>query len=395
MITRLANFWAITLAFLLISPATALQVGQRPDLNFQTITGRKITTDALAGRLILLDFWATWCGPCVTAMPHMKQLHEKYQDRGVEIIGISLDRTKSKLVRFLEKEQIQWPQHCDGKGWNGALTRQFNVRGIPSVFLLSPDGTVLWTGAPSQLDQPLEEALRRHPPRQAGSPGISQESHDSAIELLQEARQAMDEAQYSLLLEKLSSLPQPVFNDRRLRGSLHMLAKKINVQVPDRDELNDAISGNPKGAERLSTILKLTDSTPRPVNADEPKMPPVHPGVVAHKLARAEKYRKDSKHFRAYKAYRWLIKRAADSDQGQIAAQYVNEYENDDMFMSELNERQIVEHARELLTLGQNYEQAKKPELARTTYKQLLDKYPRAEQCSEAKAALQDLDRHS
>jgi thiol-disulfide isomerase/thioredoxin len=102
----------------------ASAIGQSVELTFtDVISGKPIDLQKdLKGRVVVLDFWATWCGPCVAEMPHMKQLYAQYKDKGVEFIGVSLDNPEDKggltaLKKYAKENEIGWPQyHVQGKG---------------------------------------------------------------------------------------------------------------------------------------------------------------------------------------------------------------------------------------------------------------------------------------
>ncbi len=105
--------------------------------------------------MILLDFWATWCGPCIAELPNVKTAYEKYHDKGFEIIGISLDTDKGRLKEFIKEREMPWPQYFDGKGWDNKLADEYGIRSIPAVFLVK-DNEVIATGVRGEL---LEEKL--------------------------------------------------------------------------------------------------------------------------------------------------------------------------------------------------------------------------------------------
>lgn len=122
----------------------SLNIGQKaPDFTAQTIDGQEISSTDLEGQIVILEFWATWCGPCLPEIPHLKYLYEKYQDNGFTVVGISLDRDKETLVNFIDENEIQWPQVYVEDGWESDLPRKYNVTGIPNMYLLDADGKII------------------------------------------------------------------------------------------------------------------------------------------------------------------------------------------------------------------------------------------------------------
>jgi thiol-disulfide isomerase/thioredoxin len=117
-------------------------VGGSLELKFTAIDGREVDLAAMGGQVVLVDFWATWCGPCVREIPHVLEAYEKYHDQGFEIIGISLDDDRAKLDKFIADKEIPWPQYFDGQGWESELGRRYGIQSIPATFLVGPDGRI-------------------------------------------------------------------------------------------------------------------------------------------------------------------------------------------------------------------------------------------------------------
>lgn len=107
------------------------------------LSGFTWNLETMKGSVVLIDFWATWCGPCVREIPTLKTAYEMYRDHGLEIVGVSLDRdTRHEFEAWLAKNEITWPQIFDGQGWKSPIANQFNIRSIPCTILLDRDGTV-------------------------------------------------------------------------------------------------------------------------------------------------------------------------------------------------------------------------------------------------------------
>jgi thiol-disulfide isomerase/thioredoxin len=114
-----------------------------PDFSEADLNGQPLSVAKFKGKVVLIDFWATWCGPCIAELPNLKQAYEQYHPKGFEIIGISLDSDKGKLTGFLEKEKMTWPQYFDGLGWKSKLGQQYGVNSIPATYLLDGEGNIV------------------------------------------------------------------------------------------------------------------------------------------------------------------------------------------------------------------------------------------------------------
>ena len=120
-----------------------LKPGARPfAVAASDLSGKPLNLSQYRGKVVLMDFWATWCGPCVGEMPNVIAAYKKYHARGFDVVGISLDQDKSALTSFIAQNKMPWRQVYDGKGWGSAVPGQYGVRAIPFGLLLNRDGTI-------------------------------------------------------------------------------------------------------------------------------------------------------------------------------------------------------------------------------------------------------------
>jgi len=112
-----------------------------PAFSITTMDGRPISLDALAGKVVLIDFWATWCGPCRESLPKIRDIAQKFANEPLVVLSVSLDSDEAKWKDFVAKNQMTWLQYRDG-GFEGSVSRLFGVTEIPHTFTIDADGVL-------------------------------------------------------------------------------------------------------------------------------------------------------------------------------------------------------------------------------------------------------------
>ena len=203
--------------------AAAVVAGDRVQVGWQTVGGGRVTARMLKGHLLVVDFWATWCHPCMLEVPNVVKDYKTFSPQGVGFLGISLDDDVTQMAAVAKQKGIVWPQVCSGADWHDPTATAWGVRGIPDTFILSSHRKVLWVGYPSNLGNALKMELKTHPTlvmltRQ------SKKLIASATTLVRDS-QDVDGA-----IGKISKISPKVTRNRSFRHPIRMLLMAIRKQ---------------------------------------------------------------------------------------------------------------------------------------------------------------------
>jgi peroxiredoxin len=153
--------WYIKNAKKMFYDIETLAAGNKaPSFVSKDLSGKDVSLDKLKGKVVLLDFWAVWCKPCIMELPNVKNVYQKFKNKNFIVIGISLDQDLEQLKKFIKSEKMEWPQLFDGKIFQGEIPELYGVIGIPKTFLIDKNGIIAYKNLRAEeLEKAIEEML--------------------------------------------------------------------------------------------------------------------------------------------------------------------------------------------------------------------------------------------
>jgi len=201
-----------------------MKVGDKPELNFKSADGDQVSLSALQGKLVVVDFWATWCNPCMAEAGHMVKINEEFSGKGLVMVGISLDSDEAGMKQVAKAKGFAWPQYFDGQGWQNKVAQAWGVNSIPRTFLIGPDGTVLWTGHPAGIDPAIAAAFKTNPPLT-----ISPATLSEASGILEQVESSLKSNQAPAAFKAMSKFPAAAAQEPKLASRYQADQKSLSA----------------------------------------------------------------------------------------------------------------------------------------------------------------------
>ena len=394
---------AIPVAFFAILPtlaSAALKVGDPVTLNYKTVDNVVVSSEALKGKLVLVDFWATWCGPCMAEAPHMVDVYQKYAPKGLVVLGVSLDQDAATMKPIALQKGLIWPQTVDT---THNLSAMFGINAIPHTILLGPDGVMLWEGHPAGgMDEAIAKAFKEHPP-QLVDPNVLREARSS----LSEVEKKIEAGDTKAAIKLLGRIPASARADADfaaratdVQGKLEETAKGMLAEAKTQidggqyveavgrlKELADALTGLPESAKAramLNSLMSKPEAKAAMAAADRN-------AKATAALEIAQKLQAQKKDDAAYLRYKDIVKLFAGTDAAATAQTQVAAYEKDPQFVKRVTDNAAATKANAALKMGDSYKAAGAVELARKKYQSVVDDFPGTSYAQTAQKSLDAL----
>lgn len=394
--------FALIVALPALSRAAA-KAGDPIQIQFKAVDGTVVSTNALRGKLVVFDFWATWCGPCMQMVPHMVELNQKYGSKGLQIVGISLDEDRAAMLQTIKARGMVWPEYFDGTGWGNKFWKQYGAQGIPFTILVGPDGTALYAGHPAAgLDQAIEKAFKETPP-QLVDPEVVAEANSS----LSQVESAIQSGDTKAAIKQMSRIPAAAAQDPAFAKRQGDVQKKLQAEadtmladaqkqidqgkyvdaVARLKELSNALAGLPQST-RAKLMLGTLMSKPEARSAIEGAEKQAKAGEALDVAKKLQGQKKDEL---AYARFADVVKAFPGTDAAAEAQTQLDRYQKDAAFMKRMTDRNAASKATAALHMGDNYKAVGNVEMARKKYQSVITQFPGTTYAETARQSLAEL----
>ena len=390
-----------------LTALAAVSVGDKPNLQFKSANGGgHISLEKYKGKIIVVDFWATWCPPCIAEADHMVRINTEFDPKGLQFIGISLDNDVPTMLPVAREKGFNWPQLCEGAGWQTKAAQVWGVNSIPRTFIIGPEGTVLWTGHPGNIDGPLADAFKKHPP-QLVDPRILAD----ATAIADKIEAALKEGAQASALKQLATIPAAAKEDKDLAARIAGIEKQIEDYAAKSLADIDPLIENKQYVEaagKLSELIRNLGALPAGATAKKrladlmanPEAKAQFDSAQKNKLAEeelavAKRFQTDGKDEQAYLKFKAVATTFAGTPAGDQAKGAVATYEKNPALVKKATDGVAANKARAMMGMAENYAKAGRTELARKKYQEVIAAFPGSVHAKEAKAGIDELDRNA
>jgi len=353
----------------------------------------------LRGKIVVVEFWATWCGPCRATIPHLVKLHEKYRAKGVVIMGLT-DESKAKAEPFARQMGMTYAVGCGSRS-----SGTYGVRGIPHAFLVDVAGRVVWHGHPggTALETAIQEQLRTNPPTL-----LSPQQKARTLALLDKVEEAIGQKKYPQALAMLGRVKDPdqdpAVKERvsAIRGQLAAQAEARFAEAEKHLKQKayyeaDVALGEVAALAAGSDLAETARTRRAELHKDKAIRAAIEQGRREHEAAEAlAKLEKDAPEMAPtarLKAYEALAKAHPGTEAGAASASKAEAMRNDETLMASIADQAAEKDCKGWLSMARNFMGAGMPAKAAPYLKKVIVKYPDTDFAEKAKAMLAKIEK--